>query len=107
MLKRLFSSNNVMNKLNATDNRIDDNICGIDGKKFWSLDKTNLIKSEYISKYITTIDLFIITSLPFAILYDYRIVYLSLTSFIISDILSNISRKYEKKYIDNNDISDY
>ena len=63
MLKRLFSSIPLIrlncidcklynrktnlckiNNLNAINNRIDDNICGTDGKKYLPLDKTIIYK---------------------------------------------------------------
>ena len=125
MLKRLFSSlpNNKLNcsdcrlyykitklckinKLNAIDNRIDDTICGIDAKKFWSLDKTNLIKSEKYSRYSGFVALYGFLSIPGFLLLDYRILFSSILSFFISEMYSDESLKYEKKYLDDNNIND-
>ena len=124
MLRRLFSSSVInklncydcrlynkktklckINRLNATDNRIDDNICGISAKKFWILDKTNLIKSKALTKYSNNIELCGFISLPCIIFYDYNMIYLSFSSFIIAGITSDISRKYEEKYLNDNDIN--
>ena len=117
MLRRLFSSNPgnklnctdcrlyngntklcKINKLNATENRIDDNICGIEGKKFWSLDKTNLINSKTVLNYSTNIRLFTLASLPCVIFYDCRIIYLSFSSWMIASMFLDISIDYKEKY---------
>ena len=109
MLKRLISSmpNNKKcidcklhiyknNKLNA--NITNDKICR-------HLDKTNLINSITSEKYSNISGLFTMVSLPFA-LYDYRILCVSFTSFIISSIFSDISRDFKEKYLDDNNIND-
>jgi hypothetical protein len=106
---RLYNRNTKLckiNKLNATENRIDPNICGIDGKHFWALYKTDLIKSETNKLYSDGFELVALVGLPYAIFYDFRIVYLSFSSLIIANIFSDISEKYKEKYLDDNDIND-
>ena len=124
MLKRLFSSTPInklncidcrlynkktklcrINNLNAINNRIDDNICGIDGKKYYPLDKTNLIESEKCDKYSNISGLLTIASLP--ILYnDIYFVGFTLSLFMVERILSETSRDFNDKYIKDNNISD-
>ena len=88
-----------INKINATDNRMNDNICGIDGKKFWALDKTYLIKSIEAKNASDNFALFALVTLPCGILS------ISFMSFIFSCVSSDNSNEYEKKYLDDNDIN--
>jgi hypothetical protein len=127
MLKRVFSSSTTtinlykkncidcrlynkktkickINKLNAIDNRINENICGIDGKKFWALDKTYLIKSIQAENFSGNLSLFTLASLPCAIFYDWHILSISFMSFMASCVSSANSSEYERKYLDDNDI---
>jgi len=94
-----------INKLKAIDNRMDDNICGIDGKKYNPLDKTNLIKSERSEKYSDISGLLTIASLPI-LYYDIYFVWFPLSSFMVGKIFLNISRDFKEKYLEDNDISD-
>ena len=95
-----------INKLIAFENRLDDTICGIDGKKFWSLDKTNLIKSEKYNRISDYTGIISITSLPCAMFFDYRLLFLSYISFTITAVGFNMSLEYKQKYLDDNDIND-
>ena len=106
---RLFFSKNKLckiNNLNATENRIDDNICGIDGKKYWTLDKTYLIKSNTLFKYSRCFGIFTLSTLPYLLFYDFSIIYLTVLSLFIEGEISDRSEYYKKKYLDNNDIND-
>ena len=106
---RLYNKNTKLckiNKLNASENRIDPNICGIDGKHFWALYKTDLIKSETNKLYSDGFNLVAFVGLPYAIFYDFRIVYLSCSSFIIARVFLNISKTCKEKYLDDNGIDD-
>ena len=124
MLKRFFSSSPLIrlncsdcrlynrqtklckiNKLNAIDNRIDDNICGIEGKKYYPLDKTNLLKSEKCDKNSVISGLLIIASLP--IVYnDVYFIGFTLSLCLVERIFSDTSRDFKKKYLEDNDISE-
>ena len=95
-----------INKLNALENRLDDKNCGLDGKNFWSLDKTNLIKSEQYYKYNRYMQYITIISLPCVIIIDFKIIFFSIISFIIEDTIGNISLKYKQKYLNDNNIND-
>lgn len=121
MLRRLFSSTPLIrfncsncrlydkttklckiNQLNAIDNRMDNNICGIDGKKYNPLDTTNLIKSERYEKYSYIVRVFAIASLPPMICYDAYFVGFAL---LIGDlILSEKSINFKDKYLEDNDL---
>ena len=106
---RLFNSKKKsckINNLNATENRIDDNICGLEGKKYWELDKTYLIKSNTYYKYSTCFGIFTLSSLPFLIFYDFGVIYFTIYSLIVGELFSDISEDYKKRYLDNNDIND-
>lgn len=124
MLKRLFSSlsQNVLkcsdcrlydaktklckiNKLNAIDNRMDDLICGGDGKKFWPLDKTNLIKSNQAELYGAYFGLFTLISIPTVIFVDYRLSMSSCISYYVADTFLCMSISYKKQFMDDNNIN--
>ena len=124
MLRRLFSSTPLIrlncidcrlydrqtklcriNRLNAIDNRMDDNICGIEGKKYYPLDKTNLIKSKQADKYSVITGLLIIASLP--IVYnDIYFIGFTLSLCLGEKILSDVSKDFKKKYLEDNEISE-
>lgn len=125
MLKRLFSSTPLIrlncidcklynrktnlckiNNLNAINNRMDDNICGTEGKKFLSLDKTNLIKSMESTKYSNISGTLFVASLPIVVYCDVYFAWFPLYSFMIASIFRDVSRDYNEKYLKDNDISD-
>lgn len=123
MIKRLFSSN-VSNKINCTDcrlynrrtklckmndlkafgNRLDENKCGIKGKSYWALDKTNLIKAEKYNEYACMFELITITSGVGIILIDYKCLLSLFTSLYFASFYSEKSEKSEKAYKEENDI---
>ncbi len=124
MLKRLFSTISInkincsdcrlynkttkickLNSLNASDNRFNNDVCGIKGDKFWPLDKTNLIISETYFKQSAGVMVFTLSSLPFGLLYDGKFAVLSYISLLIGSSLSVLARDHENKYFDDNDIS--
>ena len=124
MLKRLFSSTSSIrlncldcrlynrqtkvcriNNLNAVDNRMDDNICGAEGKKYFPLDKTNLIKSQTCDKYQIISGLSTIASLPILYNHVYCIGF-TLSLFLVERMLSDTSRDFMKKYLEDNGISE-
>ena len=117
MLKRLFSSRPLncldcrlynrqtklcrINNLSAINNRIDDNICGVEGKKYFPLDKTNLIKSQRCDKYQVISGLLTIGSLPILYNHVYCIGF-TLSLFLVERMLSDTSRDFKKKYLQDN-----
>ena len=121
MLKRLFSSRPLncldcrlynrqtklcrINNLSAINNRIDDNICGVEGKKYFPLDKTNLIKSQRCDKYQVISGLLTIGSLPILYNHVYCIGF-TLSLFLVERMLSDTSRDFKNKYLQDNDICD-
>ena len=126
MLKRMFSSAPIktfncsncrlynpttklckINKSPAMDNRIDYNICGILAKKYWPLDKTNLIASQTYSDIGDIIGLFAWASFPCAIIWDLRIMGFTVISALISSSCVNVSKNYKKIYLDDNDLSEH
>ena len=124
MLKRFFSSMSInklncydcrfynnktklckINKLNAIENRMDDNICGIVGKKFMSLDKTNLIESDKCDKYSNISGFLTIASLPI-LYYNVYFLWFPLSSFMVTSIFVDLSKDFKNKYINDNNIRD-
>ena len=125
MLKRLFSSTPLIrlncidcklynrktnlckiNNLNAINNRMDDNICGTKGKKFLSLDKTNLIKSMESTKYSNISGTLFVASLPIVVYCDVNFLWFSCYSFMVTSIFVDLSKDCKDKYIKDNNISD-
>jgi hypothetical protein len=107
---RLYNPTTKLCKINkspATDNRIDYNICGILAKRYWPLDKTNLIASHLYSDIGDTIGFFALTSFPCAIIWDLRIMGFTVLSALISNSYVDVSRKYKKLYLDDNDLSEH
>lgn len=119
MLRRLFSSISVkklncsdcrlynqttkickINKLSAFENRLDENICGFSGKKFWPLDKTYLIKSKRYNRYSAYFRLLAMVSIPTAILIDYRFLLSSPILYYLTNIFSDMSKKCERNFFD-------
>lgn len=96
----------AFNKLNAFDNRLDQTICGIEGKKFWSLDKTHLIKSESYQTYSVYSDGFSICLIPLALVTDYRLLVASVILMNISYNFELLSNKSKQKFLDENDRND-
>lgn len=94
-----------MNNVNAFQNRLDDKNCGLNGKNFWALDKTNLIQSERYYKYSGYFGLFAITSVPCGILIDYKFFLWSFISFYFADILSDMSEKSKHNFFHDNNIT--
>jgi hypothetical protein len=96
------------NNLNALNNRADDNICGIDGKHYWKIDETNLIKSHKYYKYSSWLLLSTLPSSTIFCLIDYPYSlygcpYLCLV-FYSSYIFATIGNDYKKKYKHDNNI---
>ena len=118
MLKRLFSSRSLncldcrlynrqtklcrINNLSAINNRIDDNICGVEGNKYFPLDKTNLIKSQRCDKYQVISGLLTIGSLPILYNHVYCIGF-TLSLFLVERMLSDTSRDFTPFNISNAD----
>lgn len=126
MFKRMFSSAHIktfncsncrlyvpatklckINQSLAMNNRIDYNICGTLAKKYWPLDKTNLIASHIYADIGDITGLFAWASFPCAIVYDIRIVGFTALSALISNSCLHVSKKYKKIYLDENDISEH
>lgn len=96
-----------INKSLAMDNRMDYNICGILAKRYWPLDKTNLIASQLYSNISYISEFFALVSFPCAIVYDFRMLGFTAVSAVISSSSLHVSRKYHKIYLDENDISEH
>jgi hypothetical protein len=96
-----------INKSPAIDNRIDYNICGTLAKRHWPLDKTNLIASHIYSDFGDISGLFAWISFPCAIVYDFRMLGLTALTALISTSCADVSRKYKKIYLDDNDLSEH
>jgi hypothetical protein len=92
-----------LNNLNAFENRLDDNICGRDGKKFWALDKTNLIIAEQFHKEAGYFGLFAIISAPISIVIESPLLFWSsFISAIVGFILSDEADECKKKFLYDN-----
>ena len=96
-----------LNGLSAMENRVNEGICGLDGKKHWPLDKTNLIESQSYFKYSIIAYSFTIGSLPSAAFHDLRIMAFTYSSWVIGWAFELLSKEYEQKYLENNDIRDH
>ena len=94
----------AFNKLNAFENRLNETICGLDGKKFWSLDKTHLIESERYSRVAALFGIYGIISAPCSIVIDIRLLVTSFASFYFADIFADMSGESKQKYLDDNQI---
>lgn len=93
-----------LNNLNAFDNRLNDNICGIDGKKFWALDDTYLIKSQHYDKIADYSGLFgLLSTLSWIYTDSITLCLSSFACVYISFIFTEISEDAKKKYLDNDD----
>ena len=73
-----------MNNSFAFENRLDDNICGVNGKKFLPLDKMNLIIAEQFDKYSGYFGFCTIISGPSAIFIESPLLFWS--SFITANV---------------------
>jgi hypothetical protein len=107
---RLYEPSTKLCKINkspAMDNRIDCNICGILAKRHWPLDKTNLIASHIYSDIGDINGLFAWVSFPCAIIWDLRIIGFAALTAVISSSCLHVSKKYKKRYLDDNDISEH
>ncbi len=107
---RLYDPSTKLCKINkslAINNRIDYNICGTLAKRYWPLDKTNLIASHLYSNISDITEFFALTSIPFAIVYDFRMLGFTALTAVISSSCSHVSKKYHKIYLDDNDISEH
>ena len=93
-----------LNGLSAIKNRVNESVCGLDGKKYWALDKTNLIESRDFLKYSLRFYGCTIVSIPSAIVYDFRIMAFSYSSWVLGWWFEILSKEYEKKYLEDNDI---
>lgn len=106
---RLYNRTTKLCKLNnlyASENRIHNDVCGIDGRKYFALDKTNLINSNKYLKYSTRLLTFTISSFPFIIVYDFRVAILTTLSLLYGNMLEMLSKDYKKQYLEDNNISE-
>lgn len=95
-----------INNLNALENRLNEEICGLDAKKLWLLDKTNLIKSNKFREYCMNFTILSISPIPFAFYFDIYCIFTSIISIYFADICIDISDDYKKKYFKDNDIDE-
>jgi hypothetical protein len=93
-----------LNNLDAFTNRLNDSICGTDGKKFWALDDKHLIKSKKYEQCAGFTGFLAITSFSIA-LYSFNIVYVfpSYFFYVIYEICIDLSDEAKKKYLDGED----
>ena len=91
---RLVDKSTNLCKLNNShwlSNRIDQNICGLDGIKFWEIDKTKLLQAERVGNNSTICFVIGITSIIPAIQIN--------TYFLISSaIFCSLGDYYDKLY---------
>jgi hypothetical protein len=92
--------------LHAFENRGDEGVCGVNGKKYWATDNQNLIESEAFFKYGVISNTFTIASLPFAIVYDFRILAFTYSSWVLGWCFDLLSKGCKQKYLEDNDIHD-
>jgi hypothetical protein len=107
---RLYNPTTKLCKINkslAINNRIDYNICGTLAKRHWPLDKTNLIASHIYSDIGDINGLFAWVSFPCAIIWDLRMLGFTALTAVISSSCLHVSKKYKKRYLDDNDISEH
>lgn len=103
---KLYNKGVKLCKLNlnhALSNRLDEKICGIDGKQYWELDKTNLILS-IDSKIASGIFLFTgsMSLIPLYSFTSYECGVFSILCFAGSYACSNSSTEYYQQYLDDN-----
>lgn len=96
-----------LNGLSAIENRGNEDICGLDGKRHLLLDKTNLIESQDYFKYSVISYSFTIVSFPFAAFYDLRIMAFTYSSWVIGWSFELLSKGYKQKYLEDNDVHDH
>lgn len=127
MLKRLFTSKSLnklnctncrlynrktkickINNLNALENRLNEEICGIDAKKYWLLDETNLIKSRQYARFSELYSILTLMSIPSIFYFDMH--YMSIFTLFISahsvEMCYDLSVDYKKKYFEDNVINE-
>lgn len=97
-----------LNNLNAFDNRLNDNICGIEGKKFWALDDTQLIISQ---KYEKIVGYFGVSGILSAFVWAFIdtnawFLFSTCASFYFGLLFIDLSEDAKKKYLNNDDNND-
>ena len=94
-----------LNGANWLANRADENICGVGAKKFFPLNKTNLLKAEQAN---TNAGLFYLTGVcivPIGLFVDFKLCFSSFLFFIIGDSFGELAEKYKKEYEKDNEIN--
>lgn len=106
---RLYDAKTGLCKINgfhAFENRSNESVCGTNGKKYLALDKRNLIKSEDYSKYSVGFNAFAIASVPFALVFDFRVFWSSYISWVLGWSFELLSLERKKTYLEENNIRD-
>lgn len=93
-----------LNSLHAFENRGDEGVCGVNGKKYLAIDKTNLTESDEYFKYSVMSHAFAVGSLPFAVVYDFRILAFTYSSWVLGWSFELLSNGCKQKYLEDNDV---
>lgn len=93
-----------INNLNAFENRLNEEICGLNAKNKLLLDETNLIKSEEFKKNSAFYTLLSIATIPSVLYIDFKCILLSIITLYSAKISNKISDDYKKKYFEDNDL---
>lgn len=108
---RLYNRTNKLCKLNnllASENRTINGACGIDGTKYFPLDKKNLyVSNMYLACSISYTMFGIGYLFPYMIFHDFSIMMaiFSGSTIVIGNMYSLIAMDYKKKYLEDNNIT--